>query len=369
MSFTGEEFAQALASSTLPIVLTGMAKKGEDPHVILFAPGASCAHWIPVPAKMIEKVDWLGKAPCQEHTHECVRLTLKRSTSPEAIVLASLLAGLSERGSHFQHGMVALPVEGQAGQAAGKHAWHGGMGGQTQHGRPHGSIGSASPPVVLASLSLAEGHSLQFVEFKPGWTGTVEVGRNRVHVPAVGPEVRSLGCLDCYRHVAGVSSAVPQTILDAHGRPQVRMAQSTIAPLDAGASGSGDGGAGAGIQVRDASEQAWFRETFCNGSQFCAQGWDWAVGSTDHKVNQGTGIAMVGSEGTVNATMTGYYWYCACTTPFCIGGPTCYWIQHWQGIVLPGHWVSLHTTTDNSFLKWDLTGAGGGTQVSLAGQY
>jgi ATP dependent DNA ligase domain len=39
-----------------------------------------------------------------------------QSTSPEATVLASLLAGVSERGSHPQHGMVALPVEGQAGQ-------------------------------------------------------------------------------------------------------------------------------------------------------------------------------------------------------------------------------------------------------------
>jgi hypothetical protein len=67
--------------------------------------------------------------------------------------------------------------------------------------------------------------------------------------------------------------------------------------------------------------------------------------------------------------MTGYYWYCACTTPFCIGGPTRYWIRHWQGIVLPGHWVSLHSTTNSRYLKWDLTGAGGGTQVSLAGQY
>jgi hypothetical protein len=190
MSFTGEEFAQALASSTLPVVLAGMAKKGEDPHVILFAPGMSCAHWIPVPAKMIEKVDWLGKAPCQEHTHEYVRLTLKESTSPEAIVLASLLAGVSERGSHFQQGMLALPIDGQAGQAAGNHASHGGMGGQTQHGRPHRSIAPASPPVVLASLSLAEGHSLQFVEFKPGWTGTVEVGRTdcmfRPWVPRYG---------------------------------------------------------------------------------------------------------------------------------------------------------------------------------------
>jgi hypothetical protein len=364
-TFTGEEFAQALESSTLQdqVALTGMAKKADDPSVILFAPGASCAQWIPIPVTMIEKVDWLGKAHCHDHTHEHVRITLAHNTSPEATVLASLLAGFSEGDSRHQHVTTAPPILAHAGHSEGMPAARGRTGGHGRPGHPPGII-AGRPPVVLASVTLAEGHTLQFVEFKPGWTGTVEIGRAKVHLPVVGAEVRSLGCLDCYRHVAGISSKIPQALLDAQGRIPLRMSNPTIAPRDAGAGGTGEG-----FHVFDDSEQAWFRETFCNGAQFCIQGWDWAVGTTDHSVNNATGISFVGSEGTVNATLFGYYWECACTTPFCIGGPDCFWIQYWQGVVLPGHWVSLNASAHNQYLQWNLTGAGGNTQVSLAATY
>jgi hypothetical protein len=93
-SFSGEEFAQALASDMLkePVVLPGMVKKSDDdPHVILFSPGMSCRHWIPIPVKMIDKVDYLGQVLCKDHTHHSVRITLNEPTHQEAKVLASFL--------------------------------------------------------------------------------------------------------------------------------------------------------------------------------------------------------------------------------------------------------------------------------------
>jgi hypothetical protein len=226
---------------------------------------------------------------------------------------------------------------------------------------------------VLASFTLGQEHTLQFVEFGPGLTGTVEVGRTKVDVPAVGPELKNLSWLDRYRHFAGPSAQVPQLILDAYGRSQdaygrslVQSGKLALAPPESGTSGGGP----RSIRPFDDAEQTWFRNTFCNGAQLCAQGWDWATATSDHSVNSGTGIAMVGSEGTVNATFFAYFWDCWCLGPFCVFGSGCAWFQFWQGVVVPGHWVSMDATNvGNRYLQWSLTGAGGSTQVSVAAKY
>ena len=122
-----------------------------------------------------------------------------------------------------------------------------------------------------------------------------------------------------------------------------------------------------GRDVRDAGEQAWFRETFCNGAQACVQGWDWAVATSDQKLGSGTGFAMVGREGTVNGRFATSSWECVCGGPFCIGGTQCYWVEFWHGLIVPGHWVSIDVTGGGHYVRWSLDGAGPNTQVSLRG--
>ena len=34
-------------------------------------------------------------------------------------------------------------------------------------------------------------------------------------------------------------------------------------------------------------------------------------------------------------------WECVCGGPFCIGGTQCYWVEFWDGLIVPGHWVSI----------------------------
>lgn len=193
---------------------------------------------------------------------------------------------------------------------------------------PPKRLPQVGPTTIHATMSLGEGRAMQFVEFQPGMNGVVQSGRVMADVP-VTPE--------------------------RGGKPR-----------DAGTDLAGRGRQ---VVTRDASEQAWFKETFCNGAQACPQGWDWATATSAWKLGAGTGIAMVGSEGTVNATFTAYYWHCACTTPFCIGGPTCVWIEFWEGLVLPGHWVSIDVNGNGNYVQWALNGAGSDTQVSLAARY
>lgn len=189
-------------------------------------------------------------------------------------------------------------------------------------------------PRVRASMEFGTGHALQLLEFDSGMRATVEMGQAVEQVPA---------------------------------RPSRIAPPTDVASEEAGERTGSDGD---GIGVFTSGEQQWFRNTFCNGSQSCVQGWDWAVCGTQWGVNAATGIAMVGSEGTRNATFTVSMWECVCVGPFCIGGHDCYWVEQWKGLVIPGHWLSLRTTaSDASYLRWDLTGAGGDTQVSLCAQY
>jgi hypothetical protein len=187
---------------------------------------------------------------------------------------------------------------------------------------------SRPPLTVHAPLQLEPGRGFQFIEFRPGMTGVVESGRVRKDVPAVR--------------------------------------KSGDKPPEAGVSRAGEK---RGVTTLDAGEQAWFRDTFCNGAQACVQGWDWAVATSDQTLGSGTGFAMVGSEGTVNGRFSMSSWECVCGGPFCIGGTQCYWVEFWDGLVVPGHWVSIGVTGGGHYVRWNLDGAGPNTQVSLAARY
>jgi hypothetical protein len=187
---------------------------------------------------------------------------------------------------------------------------------------------SRLPMTVHTPLQLEPGRGFQFIEFAPGVTGVVESGRTMKDVPA--------------------------------------LRKSGDQPPEVGYDRAGEN---KGAAVFDAGEQTWFRETFCNGAQHCLQGWDWAFATSTRKLGGGTGIAMVGREGTTNGRFAMHYWECVCPGPFCIGGTDCFWIEFWHALILPGHWVSIDVSGGDRYIRWSLEGAGPNTQVSLAARY
>ena len=68
-------------------------------------------------------------------------------------------------------------------------------------------------------------------------------------------------------------------------------------------------------RTRDAGEQDWFRERSAMALRHCLQGWDWAFATSTRKLGNGTEIAMVGREGTVNGRFSAHYWECVCSGP------------------------------------------------------
>ena len=192
------------------------------------------------------------------------------------------------------------------------------------------SASSLSLRASQATLTIDKGRAVEFLRFPSGSTGVVEGGEVLTDTPLVQHEVR--------------------------------------APEEAATNRAG--GDDSAPVLEDAGEQLWFRNTFGNGSQNLAQGWDWAVATSNWAMRDSTAFAMVGREGSANATFTLYRWICICSGPFCIGGHHCYWLEDWQGIVVPGHWVSIHhTSSDSEYVQWTLEGAGTDTQVSLAATY
>jgi hypothetical protein len=218
--------------------------------------------------------------------------------------------------------------------------------------------------VVHASLSLGKEHAVLFVEFKPGLNGVVEVGRANVDTPALPTEPGPRNWIDTYHRLAGNDAPVPSSMLEAEARATALPAPVGFTPAPASFSESGDG-----PRFYNAGEQTWFNNTYCNGAQNCVQAWDWGVVTSHWKIGNGTGYAMVGSEGTVNATF--YMWWEDCESfgPFGLFGSDCIWPELWQGFVVPGHWVSIDVNGNGNYIQWSLSGAGANTQISLAAHY
>lgn len=185
---------------------------------------------------------------------------------------------------------------------------------------------------VHATMELGEGRAVQVLELASGMRAIVESGRAIEQTPAA------------------------RSVVDA--------------PPEVGTAAAGERSGYDTSMVRTTGEQDWFRNAFCTGAQACVQGWDWANCVTEWAVGSGTGIAMIGSEGTRNATLAVMVWECICVGPFCVGGHECFWVENWRGLVVPGHWISVDTRApDHKYLRWSLEGAGGDTQVSLAAKY
>jgi hypothetical protein len=97
VSYSAEDFMAALSSEeglslpTPPVIQIGLVDPDvRDGETIRFAVGMQCSSWIEVPLGIIDRVDYLGNQPCDQHEYPYVRLHLE-PTSDEGRVLASLL--------------------------------------------------------------------------------------------------------------------------------------------------------------------------------------------------------------------------------------------------------------------------------------
>jgi hypothetical protein len=91
---SGDEFLKKLRSDdvSVPVLLTGLAKKPEDDgEFILFTPGATCGRWIRLPVRLIEKVEVMRVISCGDHQHPFIRLQIRKPETDEGMLLASLL--------------------------------------------------------------------------------------------------------------------------------------------------------------------------------------------------------------------------------------------------------------------------------------
>ncbi len=220
-------------------------------------------------------------------------------------------------------------------------------------------------PVVHASVSLGTGHQLQFVEFKPGMVGVIETGRAMLDVPQATAELtKSVGWTDLYRHFAGASAAIPEGMLAAQGRVAAHAADPTPPPPPEAAEEAAN--AGDGPHFYNDAEQVWFASTFCPGSHNCIQGWDWTRMQSVKKVGSSTAYGMVGSEGTQTATFDHYYYDCIWSIFY---GNDCYWFPIGNHTIAPGTWTSISESGGSYYIKWELMGAGGSTEVSSSAFY
>jgi hypothetical protein len=87
------EFLEKLVRNDLrpPLVLTGMAKKGEDDDKqVWFAIGTNCANWRVVPLNLVESIEALEIVPCRDHTHPLVKMYFKKPNSEDSMLFTSL---------------------------------------------------------------------------------------------------------------------------------------------------------------------------------------------------------------------------------------------------------------------------------------
>jgi len=215
---------------------------------------------------------------------------------------------------------------------------------------------------VLASLT-AGSNALAFVEFRPGLTGVLEsapIGQS-----AKTDAMRGRSASHIYSELSRLP-APPALIRAASRKMEPAPARAPKPPrvLTGHGTAAGEAPVHPGhVLPATSSEQAWFNATFCNGAHICVQAWDWATSGNiwygSYEV-----VTMVGSEGTTNASLVLYYWDSGWSL---FTGSWGYWVQFYNAINVPGHWISVNVngaTAGNTYAS--LSGAGGGTQVSMA---
>ncbi|WP_193045258.1 hypothetical protein [Mycolicibacterium baixiangningiae] len=93
-TYDGAALEEALRSDLFAnagVELVGMLKPTDKSGHIQFTK-SGCDAWVELPTSMIDNAEHLGQARCKDHSHPIFKILLKEATSPEAKVLATLLA-------------------------------------------------------------------------------------------------------------------------------------------------------------------------------------------------------------------------------------------------------------------------------------
>ncbi|MGE5784378.1 MAG: hypothetical protein ACM3ZE_07295 [Myxococcales bacterium] len=233
--------------------------------------------------------------------------------------------------------------------------------GQAQEATPETHAGN-----VLASFQLESGRLIKLVEYAPGITGVAEGGIPVLGTRVITPELAKLSLVEIYRHFAGTSTRIPDSILAADARavakakasagkptsPHIRPAPYWKKPSD-------------GEIVRPETYDEiynWFIPTYCDqyGAKVCIYQYDGASVQTPPVSYSGAAF-FVGSEGSSSASIEGLYWDPDYGT----------WIPAVSDSVAPG-WCWYYTMTSSYGpldMQWNMWGAGYDTTIGLADYY
>lgn len=94
-TFTGASLEKALREGALDssrtATMVGMAKPSDEAGYISFT-RSGCDNWIDLPVEMIQSAEKIGDAPCRDHSHPLVKITLEKPQDKRQQVLLALLA-------------------------------------------------------------------------------------------------------------------------------------------------------------------------------------------------------------------------------------------------------------------------------------
>ena len=201
---------------------------------------------------------------------------------------------------------------------------------------------------ALAEVTFEPGHVVKFQQAQAGFvfvaeTGSVAGGAPRMKNPALAGK----SPVEIYQLLAP-GMPVPPALATAQAS-QAPAAAVPYTPTDVA-------GHGTGPDFYTAAEQASFAANYCPGAQKCVQAWDWIDSGWDY-TTQWQAVSMIGSEGTAVVPFDGQYWNCS--------GGSCVWTTFYSMMLSPG-WYGWIWGTGLYYYKGTLSGAGGGTQISMA---
>ncbi|MGH7870398.1 MAG: hypothetical protein ACREP9_22830 [Candidatus Dormibacteraceae bacterium] len=95
MTYSGSEFAKALADDSLPnpsVTIFGFLRASPTLDTLEFSLGTSCRLWVSISVDAVDRIERIGRLKCGDHVHEYVQLSLKEDIDQLASALAKLLA-------------------------------------------------------------------------------------------------------------------------------------------------------------------------------------------------------------------------------------------------------------------------------------
>lgn len=227
------------------------------------------------------------------------------------------------------------------------------------------AIGVASKghsATVLASIPINSEHTVKLVEYLPGVTGTVE-HLSYFDTPAVTPEVRGLGMVELYRHFAGATAIVPDSIVAANARANAmhntnvpKFVPPPTVPLPNSRTGITEGDEG-DLGASYESEAQEFLSGYCAYSDIYIVGYDYTeLYEVDYTVSNWEVDYFLGSDMGQSTYIGAWYW----------NGQG--WVNFWEASFGPGIGIVTWRGGDYGYFGWNI-GPAGPVDVGIAASF